>query len=424
MKRFRSALTLSAVTFFAATSFHGPVWAVDANAFTSRVQENMKQNGWTISASKSEEDGKDIVLHDVTIKLPASDGAKRPTNQDNSSAEQSEVQKDVHEQPAVLTFDKLESLRFKNVTEDQDGNYFAESLSIPELKGATSNVTYNLKNIVLDKLKLASDKTTDPMILYFPYDSMKVEQIYLTHDDQSFVNIDHLMVKYTPQPGTKITDFTATINSFSYEPEKTGIPDASSWLKTVGYEKLSGSVATHAKWDLESGKFSGDDNRITIDNAGKLNFNIDIDGINEELVKNIAELKKAKLSQQADENALAIGYLGIIQQLKLGNIKIRYDDNSLTNRILDYYAQQNGVSREDFIKQVKATLPALATQIDHPDFIKNTSNQLGTFLDNPKSLTVSATPAKSIPLPILIATGSTSAAKLIDLLNIKVKANN
>ena len=114
---------------------------------------------------------------------------------------------------------------------------------------------------------------------------------------------------------------------------------------------------------------------------------------------------------------------GIIQQLKFGDVSIRYDDNSLTNRILDYYAKKNGVTREDFIKQTKAMLPLLGSQIDDPDFVKATSEQIGNFLDNPKSLTVSATPDKSVPLPVLYATGSISMAKLIDLIKLKVEAN-
>ena len=80
-------------------------------------------------------------------------------------------------------------------------------------------------------------------------------------------------------------------------------------------------------------------------------------------------------------------------------------------------------ARLRLITELKATLPLIGAKIDDPEFVKNTSEQIGNFLDNPKSLTVSATPGKTIPLTVLYATGSISAAKLINLLKVKVEAN-
>lgn len=418
MKRFRSALTLSAFTILAATSFHGTVWAVDATSFTQRLQNNLKASGWTLSSSKSETVGNDIVLHDVdlsTIKI------KDEQPQQAQSAAESQNQSSSEEPP--FKFDRIDELRFKNVTEDKEGNYLVENLVLPTLSTETKDFKLFVKDTAFSNIKLASDNSSNPLTNYIPYETLKISQLYLTHDGQTFLSLDQIALKYTPQPDKKIIDISAGIQSFNYDPEKTGVPDAAAWLTVVGYNNLAGSFQSHALWDIENGKYNADSNEITINNAGKLNITLSLEGITEDFVQNIATLRKTVLAQDQNENALAIGYLGVIQQIKFANIKIRYDDNSLTNRILDYFAKQNNVSRTDFIKQIKTTLPIIGTQINYPEFVKKTTDQLETFLDNPRSLTINATPDKPVSLPILMATGTASHAQLIDLLKVKVEAN-
>lgn len=417
MKRFQNVLAISTFSILAATSFHGPAWAVDANAFTKRLQENLKQDGWTLSTSKSETDGNDIVLHDIDLSINPTKHAQPDKKESTRSPDQTSPQ----EKP--FAFEKIEELRFKNVTEDKDGNYLAENLTIPALTSENENFRFFVEDINFSNIKFAPNTTTTPLVRYFPYESMTIGQMYSTHDNQMFLTLDGLVARYTPQTDKKLMDITVGINSFDYEPEKTGVPDAGKWLNIVGYNNITGSFQSHGLWDLENGKYTGDKNEIVINNAGKLNLSLNLEGVSEDVVQNIATLRKNVFANDRDEKAFLVGYLGIIQQIKFGGMKISYDDNSLTNRILDYFAKQNGVTRADFINQLKATLPLIGTKIDHPEFVKNTSDQLGMFLDNPKSITISTAPDKAVSLPILMATGNASPAQLIDLLNAKVMAN-
>lgn len=124
----------------------------------------------------------------------------------------------------------------------------------------------------------------------------------------------------------------------------------------------------------------GDHNEITVDNAGKLEFGINLDGITKDFINNIYKIQNTRqltASNKADDNNTeTLMFLGIIQQLKIGNTNIRYEDNSLVNRALDYYAKQNDVTRDDFIKQILASWSLIGTKVDDPEFIKSTSEQL------------------------------------------------
>ncbi|MBI0001600.1 hypothetical protein H3S83_07115 [Bartonella sp. W8122] len=427
MRRFQSALTLSTLALLTMTTVPISAWAVDPNAFTSRLEESAKSEGLSISSTKSEADGNDIVLRDVTIKVQGERNIGDQIDQSSPSDKQSKEPDENVSPTAAIVFDKIDSLRFKNVTEDQDGNYYAENVSIPALKGTISEVTFNLKDISIDKIRLVSGKNKDPLFLYFPYESLAIGQIYSSYQDQIFLNVEALKAIYLWQPDRKRMDLVHSVKSFSYEPDKIYKPVEYKWIKDLGYDKLSGSLNFHANWDSDNGKFVADHNEITIDNAGKLEFSINLDGITEDLINNVYKIQNAKQqktsNQTDDDNAKTLILLGIVQQLKIGNINLRYEDNSLVNRILDYYAKQNTVTRDDFIKQILESWSLIGAKIDDPEFIKSTSEQIEIFLHNPKSLSISGTPEAAVPLPIAYMAAVTSGAKFIDLFKIKVDAN-
>lgn len=422
MRRFQSALTRSTLALLTMTTVPVSAWAVDPNAFTSRLQESTKQSDFSISSTKSEADGNDIVLRDVTIKVQG-----EQTDQSSPSDKQSKEPDENVSPTAAIVFDKIDSLRFKNVTEDQDGNYYAENVSIPALKGTISEVTFNLKDISIDKIRLVSGKNVNSLSSHFPYESLAIGQIYSSYQDQIFLNVEALKAIYLWQPDRKRMDLVHSVKSFSYEPDKIYKPVEYKWIKDLGYDKLSGSLNFHANWDSDNGKFVADHNEITIDNAGKLEFSINLDGITEDLINNVYKIQNAKQqktsNQTDDDNAKTLILLGIIQQLKIGNINLRYEDNSLVNRILDYYAKQNTVTRDDFIKQILESWSLIGAKVDDPEFIKSTSEQIENFLYNPKSLSISGTPEAAVPLPIAYMAAVTSGAKFIDLFKIKVDAN-
>ena len=424
MRRFQSALTLSTLALLTISTVPISAWAVDPNAFTSRLEESAKSEGLSISSTKSEADGNDIVLRDVTIKVQGDRNIGEQTDQSSPSDAQP---KENLQTITVMEFDKIDSLRFKNVTEDKDGNYYAENVSIPILKSPGQTGSLYLKDISFTKIRLASEKNKDPLFLYFPYESLAIGQIYSAYQDQIFLNVEALKAIYLWQPDRKRMDLVHSVKSFSYEPDKIYKPVEYKWIKDLGYDKLSGSLNFHANWDSDNGKFVADHNEITIDNAGKLEFSINLDGITEDLINNVYKIQNAKQqktsNQTDDDNAKTLILLGIVQQLKVGNMNIRYEDNSLVNRVLDYYAKQNTVTRDDFIKQILESWSLIGAKVDDPEFIKSTSEQIEIFLHNPKSLSISATPEAAVPLPIAYMAAVTSGAKFIDLFKIKVDAN-
>jgi hypothetical protein len=120
---------------------------------------------------------------------------------------------------------------------------------------------------------------------------------------------------------------------------------------------------------------------------------------------------------------MGIAMLGMMQQLDINSASITIEDKSLTGRLIDYFGAQQGMNRESTIAFAKGMLPLGLAQLGAPDFAATASAAIGQYLDNPKTLTISAEPANPVPVAQLIAAGASNPAALISTLALKVEAN-
>lgn len=274
-------------------------------------------------------------------------------------------------------------------------------------------------DIAFENIKLASEKNKAPIIANFPYERASFKRINWTHDSNTIIlYFDALQLHYIPQPQTKAIEFEANAKSFNYALSTLVYSPNSKRLRLLGYKNLSGSFDFHANWDIVSGDYNGDQNEIKLDDIGNLKFSVILGGINEDMMKDINFI-------QTEANTLAMFTLfdRISDQIKFGDINIRYDDRGFVNKVLDYNAENSGMTRETLRTQIKSTLPLMGTKIKDPEFVQNTSEQLGNFLDNPVLLTISMSPGITIPADLIEAMGEKSAIKLINLLKLKVDVN-
>lgn len=146
MKRFRRTIIISLLSIISTISLHVlSAQAVDP----ARLQKSVSQNCcrivivfkgcWSITASKSELDGDNIVLHDVVIKLLKVDEIGNYLGREHSSDKSKDETgsatsgegKTIPEESPLLTFEKIGNITFENVSEDQTGNFLPENCLSP-----------------------------------------------------------------------------------------------------------------------------------------------------------------------------------------------------------------------------------------------------------------------------------------------------
>ena len=161
--------------------------------------------------------------------------------------------------------------------------------------------------------------------------------------------------------------------------------------------------------------------RYSVDDAADLNLTMDIGGYTPELVGAMQDMQ-AQMAGQSEEQ-MGMAMLGLMQQLEINALAIEIDDNSLTNRILDFVAEQQGMNRQNVVAMAKGVLPLGLAQLQDPEFAANATAAIGSFLDDPQSLRVAAEPTNPVPLAQLMAAAMSAPQMLIKTLAVTITAN-
>ena len=165
---------------------------------------------------------------------------------------------------------------------------------------------------------------------------------------------------------------------------------------------------------------------LALDKVGTLNMTLDLSGYTREFMKSLKELQAKALAKPGDKSAqqaLGIGMLGLMQQLSFGGMSLRFDDNSITKKLLAYAGKQKGVSAEQMAQAVKAMLPMGLAKLKNPQFQQEIDAAVGKYLDDPKNIAISAAPDKPVGFPTIMGSAMAAPQTLPDVLNIKVTAN-
>ncbi|TIQ76407.1 MAG: hypothetical protein E5X44_33155, partial [Mesorhizobium sp.] len=115
--------------------------------------------------------------------------------------------------------------------------------------------------------------------------------------------------------------------------------------------------------------------------------------------------------------------LGVLQQLSFNSASIRFDDDSLTNKVLDYVGKQQGMSGKDVANQAKAVVPFGMAQLNNPELTAQVSAAVGKYLDDPQSIEILAKPPAAVPFALIMAGAMSNPTDLTKTLGVTVKAN-
>ena len=109
---------------------------------------------------------------------------------------------------------------------------------------------------------------------------------------------------------------------------------------------------------------------------------------------------------------------------KAGPLTLTYKENGAVGAFLSHTAEQAGVEEDALTEQIKAQIAASVAQfVTDKLLVAQISSAANTFLDDPKSLTVTATPKSDTPLAALAVAARGSPLAVLSLFTITVDAN-
>lgn len=410
--RFTTPLRLMLLASLASTALTVPALALDAQAFIDRVTEISRHNGFEMDFGPARLDGDTVTVDGVTIGV-------------------------IGEEGEPVAFDT--QIVFSGVTEEGDGSYRAEAVSIPDIdteftddEGADIRVTAG--DIRADGLYFPAAEAMSPVMAMQLATSMSAGPVSVSRDGVEIFSIEstHYHAEFSPAQGSAEldnvdTDFAMTgikvdLSSMSEED-----PETAAVIEQLGLITIAGSITQTASWRAEDGRILMDEFLFDFEDVGALGLTAELTGFTPATLEQLDALQQQAMAsgELSDEQgqALMMSSMAVMQGVNIVKASIRYDDASLAGNLLDFFASESGASRADFVAGIKAMLPSILAEAGIPPLVDLAMPALSAFLDDPQSIELKVAPPSPVSLLVLMAAAANPAG-LIPALGLALEANS
>lgn len=306
---------------------------------------------------------------------------------------------------------------------EENGGYLISKVTMPDYQASEAGKTFDVMGIELSGLKLpkADDDEAAGILLY---DHARVQEITVKSDGKTVFDASNCHVDVTPPDGGKPLKFAGAADRFTADLAATNDPKARAVIQALGYETIDGTLDMAGSWSPADGRVTLDKYEVAVKNAGTLAIGLDMSGYTRDFLKSLHRIRKEMAAHpEKHDSAQGLVLLGLLQQLSFTSAKISFTDASLTGKVIDYLATKQHMRREDIINQAKAILPFALAKMNNPEFSAKVTAAVSKFLDDPKSLTITAVPPAPLSLGILMAGAMAAPKQIPEQLGITVTAN-
>lgn len=401
---FRLAL-MAGATFVAASL---PALAQDADEFAAAFAAAYKPAGYDITFGSGTVKGDDITYDGVTVSVVGMGKDAEP-----------------------IKFDT--AFTFSGVTENDDGSYTVASLAIPDVDIDEEGTHVTVANIKMNDLFVPAEGDADMVSLVQSFGSFSAGPIAIDVAGASTVKIASISSESTFDPEQGSPDLesmagTAKLEGLEVDLSKVPDPQAQAFISALGLETITGSMFESVNWTMKDGRMNVDEASLTMDNLGKLDFTFDISGYTPALMQAMSDAQ-AKVADIDPDDTEAMSKveeelgMQMLASLAISHASFRFDDDSLTNKLLDFFASQQNISRADMVAGLQVVIPAMTADYKNLTVVKQATEAVSAFLENPKSLEISLDPGRTVPFTELMGAAQ-DPQSVLDLLKVSVTAND
>ena len=233
------------------------------------------------------------------------------------------------------------------------------------------------------------------------------------------VTIDGFSTTWDGDPKTGAGSSASTISNIAIPESLIAMMDQGGMLKQLGYASLNFDVASTGTMS-----FKGDnlDYAIDVALAGRdiatIKFALSASDIPLAVYAELQSMQEA--GKQPDMNAL----MPQIQAISLSGASIRFEDKSITKKVLPMIAAMQGMDEKTMLASVGPMMQMGLMQLQNQAFADQTLAAVNSFLADPKSLTISAKPATPVKVSDLMTLNPAAPGEAITKLGVSVTAND
>lgn len=369
-------------------------FAQDATAVGDRLKAVLSKQGTELSWTKISGDASEIVIEGATIAVAG----------------------------------QTEKVTIGNVTlsdvKEENGDYTIGTASLPNYSVTEDGATVDITGVTISGLKIPSDSVTDPVASLVMYDAAEMESMTVKVGGKQTFAMDKAHFEITPPADGNAMEFSGAAEKFSADLSQVEDADAKKVIDALGLQSLDGYFELSGSWQPTDGRLAIDQYDISVEKVGTLGLTFDLGGYTPDFFKSLQDTQKNLGAQGGDSSAQGLAMLGLMQQLTFHSTSIRFDDDSLTGKVLDYVAAQQNMKASDIANQAKAIVPFLMAQLNNPELAAQVTAAITAYLDDPQSIEISAEPDQPVPFAVIMAGAmSPSPQDLVKTLGVSITAN-
>ena len=321
----------------------------------------------------------------------------------------------------------IAELSLEEISDEGGGLYEIGSASFTGVKGEASGpglaLTFEMPEASLEDLyvkTLAADATPEEQFRASMNVARKMsaDKMTLTAVGQTYT-IDGYETTWDGDPQTGSGKFTMKVSNIAVPEGAIAMADHMGMLKQLGYGTLSFDLTGDGQMDYKDGNVAVDGNfGITGKDIGTLNFAVAAADFPVAVYAQIRDAQKS--GQKPDMNAM----LPQLQAVTFKSAAVRFEDSSLTKRLLPMLAKMQGMDEATLIASAGAMMQMGLMQLQNQAFSEQATAAVNGFLKDPKSITISVKPASPLKVQEMMTLNPAAPGEAITKLGVSVSAND
>jgi hypothetical protein len=308
--------------------------------------------------------------------------------------------------------------------EEIDIGWKIGSIVVPSYNFADGEGSVYVENIEMSGVTVPAEGQKLPYGGMTMYEGVSVANVEVAIKGAQVVKMSDFHVELAAPTDSSPMEFSGAAEAISLDLSTMPDPQPKAILEQLGYLKMDGFFEVAGTWNPSDGQMSLTQYDLTVNNAGTLGLAFSLGGYTPAFIEQLQAMQAQLTANPGGDNSAAgLAMLGLMQQLSFNSAQISFFDDSLTNKVIGLVAGMQNMKPEDIKNQAKGMVPFLMMQLNDPELSAMVTTAVTKFLDDPKSLVITAEPASPQPFAVIMAAGMSAPQTLPKTLGLKVTAN-
>ncbi len=322
----------------------------------------------------------------------------------------------------------IDSIGLQNVSDEGDGLYEIGSASFTGINMAITDSSGMAFTVIMPKGAAEGWYVRDPGDNPVPETALRASMNVARKMSSGPITVvtmgqtitsDGYESTWDGDPVTGAGNFTGKLANVVIPESAMAQIDPTGSLKQLGYAGLTFDIEGDGKMDIADGKMGLALNFAYIGkDMGALRFSV---GAGDIPLAVYGELQKAQATgKEPDFTAL----MPELQNVSLSEFTFRFEDNSITKKVLPIAAAMQGMDEATMVANAGAMVQLGLMQLNNQAFTDQVVGAVNSFLKNPRSITLAVKPAAPIKVQELMTLNPAMPGEAVTKLGVSVTAND